>query len=130
MTHVRHVTAQRTTRQLTASVSIPLAMTAAMLEYLWWTWLPLIICAWWWADRTYRWTWIVTIEAGAIGAQWAYLGTFALAAWPTNKLLVAAIWVGYAALLAAASLVARRTAGLANAPLTDGRPSPLSRRQA
>jgi hypothetical protein len=85
-------------------------MTASMTVLDWWLWPSLILCAWWWADRSFRWTWIVSIEQGAIGAQWAYLGAYALAAWPTQLVIVGTGWIGYALVLATASWIGRRHA--------------------
>jgi hypothetical protein len=84
----------------TAMITVPLAMTAAMLLVLWWTWPPLLLCAWWWADHTTRWTWVVAVEAGLLGTQWAYLGVYAVSSWPRELILIGACWTAYPLLLA------------------------------
>ena len=98
----------RTAHPLVAMVAVPLMMTAAALVGVWWEWPMLIFCGWWYADRASRWTWILTIEAGAIGAQWAYIGATALATWPSHIELVGAVWIAYQLLIAAVSYLARR----------------------
>lgn len=99
-------------------VIVPLEMAASMQFLLWWTWPALAVCAWWWADKTWTWTWCLAVEAGVIGAQWAYLGAAALVYWPTHRLVVGGCWIAYAAGLAGLSYLARRHAG--NDPTYNG----------
>jgi hypothetical protein len=88
-------------------VAVPLAMVASMMVFLWWCWPPLIVVAWWFADRRWRWTWIVAVEAGVDGTLWAYTGATALGYFVEARLLVAAIWIGFALLLLAAFVYIR-----------------------
>jgi hypothetical protein len=104
----------RDERPLLALVAVPLTMTASMdgvvlgSGLLWLAWVPLILCAWWWAPRhDFRWAFLLSIEAGALGAQWSYLGGVALGTWPESRPLVAAIWIAAALLLAAAAALNR-----------------------
>jgi hypothetical protein len=89
-------------------ITVPLAMTATSLLVLWWTWPPLLLCAWWWADRHPRWAWVMAVEAAVLGAQWAYLGVYALGSWPTHRLVIGAFWTAYPLLLALACWHGRR----------------------
>lgn len=104
----RERAAGRRPRPWLAMVAVPLAMNASGLMDAWWTWPALIVCAWWWSERTYRWAWVVAIEAGALGTGWAYAGAYNLGQSPQHRVLVAAVWLGYALVLAAASIFTRR----------------------
>ncbi len=84
-------------------VAGPLAMSAAMAELLWWTWPVLIIGIWWWADRSWRRTWIVGVEAGIFGAQWTIAGALALGDFPGARLLIGTVWISSALALAGVS---------------------------
>jgi hypothetical protein len=97
----------RRSRPWLGMVAVPLAMLASMLRLLWWCWPPLIAVAWWFADRRWRWTWLVAVEAGVDGTPWAYAGAMALGSFPNARLIVAAIWIGLAVLLLAASVSIR-----------------------
>jgi len=101
----------RRSRPWTAMVAVPLEMVATMLVLAWWTWPILGICAWWFADRSWRWTWLVAMEAGLVGTQWAYIGVYSLADFPNHRTAVAAVWIGYAAALAFVSWLNRRRNG-------------------
>ncbi len=87
--------------------AVPLAMVACDLLQLWGLFIPLCCCAWWYADRKWRWTWVVAVESGAFGTLWAYSFAVALSQFATHRLLVGAVWVSLAAALAAVSLVNR-----------------------
>jgi hypothetical protein len=97
----------RRDRQLLALVAVPLAMNASGLETLWWTWVPLLLCA---AACTpaWRWVWCVTLPLAAIGTQWAFVGETALITWPGSRLIVGAVWAGFALGLAIAAKANRR----------------------
>ncbi len=100
----------RTSRPWLAMVAVPLAMSATLPVGLWWAWPALIVCAWWWADRAYASNWIVAVEAGIVGSQWVVVGAIELGEEPVSRGLVASIWIGFAAALAAASAFNRRRA--------------------
>jgi hypothetical protein len=87
--------------------AVPLAMVASDLLQLWGLFIPLCLCAWWYAERKWPWTWLVAVESGAFGTLWAYSGAVALAQFAAHRLLVGAIWVSLAAALAAVSAVNR-----------------------
>ncbi len=84
-------------------VAIPLAMTATGLLDQWWTWPVLLTCAWA-CTRSWHWTWLLSLELGAVGTMWAMVGAHALASYPADRLLVAAIWAAVPLALAAAGL--------------------------
>jgi hypothetical protein len=102
---------QRRCRLWLAMVAIPLEMSATMCLLLWWTWPALIFCIWWWANSTWRWTWIVGVEAGVFGTQWTYAGAVALGNFPNSRAIIAGIWIGCALALAAVSAFSRYRSG-------------------
>jgi hypothetical protein len=84
--------AARTARQRLGMLGIPLAITASLLTQSWWCLPGLTLCAWWWAPRNRGWEWIVAMGRGLIGAEWALVGSSALARSPDNVWLVGAFW--------------------------------------
>jgi hypothetical protein len=88
-------------------IAVPLEMTASMLVALWWTWPPLVACAWWWADRRWRWTWLLAVTKGIVGTLWASVGAFSLREFPHSRPLVATLWTAFPAVLAALSALNR-----------------------
>jgi len=110
-TRVHVALSSRRSRPWIAMVAVPLAMTATMLLLDWWAWPALGLCAWWWADRSWRWTWLVAVEAGLVGTQWAFIGAYGLADFPNHRGIVAAVWIGFASALAGASWLNRRRNG-------------------
>jgi hypothetical protein len=93
-----------------ATVAVPLAMLATALTGLWWAWVLMLAGA---AACTpgWRWAWVLTLELGVVGGQWAYTGSNALAAWPADRMLVGALWGGFALALAIAGWLSRRGVG-------------------
>lgn len=91
-------------------VGAPLAFMATALAERW-PLLPLLgVCMWWWAPRAHGWEWLVAVQAGAVGVQWAFMGAFCLAGYPDQRPLVAAIWIGGGLLIAAICAYNRRRA--------------------
>ena len=78
-----------------ATVAVPLAMIATALLGLWWTWVLLVGVAAAFAPG-WRSTWLLALELGGIGTAWASAGASALATWPTERIVVGAIWAGVA----------------------------------
>lgn len=101
----------RRSRPWLAMVAVPLAMNITTLALLVWTWPVLIICIWWWADRSWRWRWIVGVEAAAFGTMWTTSFVYALAGNPGSRLIVGAIWIALASTLAAVSAYNRQQNG-------------------
>lgn len=91
--------AARTARPRLGMLGIPLAITASLLTQSWWCLPGLIICAWWWAPRRRGWEWIVAVGRGLIGAEWALVGSSALARSPNDVWLVGALWAASAGVL-------------------------------
>lgn len=113
----RALLARRKCRPRTAMISVPLTMLAGWLTQQWWTIIPLGLCAWWWAERTWPWTWLVAVESGAFGSLWAYSGATALAQFPAYRIPIALGWIGIAAALALVSGMTRiRNRQLPNYP--------------
>lgn len=96
-------------------VAVPLAMNAAGLMQIWWLMIPLIACAVIVAP-SWRWSWVLTIQLGLVGTEWAYLGCMALVMWPDHRYLIGLFWAGVAIGLAVAGMVNRRYAGRVRSP--------------
>lgn len=92
-TFLARLAAARTARPRLGMVGAPLAITASLLTQSWWCLPGLTLCAWWWAPRSRGWEWIVAVGRGLIGAEWALVGSSALARSPDDVLLVGAFWV-------------------------------------
>jgi hypothetical protein len=109
---VRHQAASRAARPWLAMVAVPLGVTA--LGALASINSPLLVgilvlsgAAWWWSPREHRWTWLLVIQSGLVGAEWAYDGATALSEWPSDRVVVDLGWCGFAVALAACSLFVR-----------------------
>lgn len=96
---VRVAWATRPSRPWLSVLAAPLAMTAASLSGQWWAWALLIPTTVGWSPRE-RWVWVLAIQEGIVGAQWAYVGAASWAAFPTQHPLVALLWVAFPAALA------------------------------
>lgn len=97
----------RTDRPWLALVAVPLAMNASGLTDHWWLWIPLVIGA---AACTpaWRWTWVLSLQLGFVGTEWAFIGAVSLAMWPTHRTFVGIIWTASVLTLAAVGLFNRR----------------------
>lgn len=91
--------ASRRTRARLGMLGVPLAITASLITGLWWTVVPLALCAWWWAPRYTGWEWVGAVGRGLVGAAWALLGSGAFVSFPNNALAVGAFWLLGAGLL-------------------------------
>lgn len=101
----------RVARPRLAMLACPLAVIPFMLGELWWLALPLFIGSWWWADRSWRWTWIIAIECASFGTVWAYSFSEALAQFANSRMVVGCIWSFAALSIAIVSLWSRRQRG-------------------
>jgi hypothetical protein len=82
-------------------VAVPLAMTATGLLGQWWSWPVLVIIAAA-ATRSWRWSWVLSIELGFVSTEWAFVGANALATWPSLLLPLGAVWAAFPTTLAVA----------------------------
>jgi hypothetical protein len=92
-------------------VACPLAVIPLMLSELWWLAILLLIGSWWWADRSWRWTWIVAIESAGFGTIWAYSFSEALAQFGNSRAVVGCVWSLAALSIAVVSMWSRRQSG-------------------
>lgn len=74
-----------------ASVVVPLAITAAVGSSQWWTLSAFASAAWWFGSP--RWSWLVSVEAGLFGAEWAVAGGVALRDLPHLRVPVELTWL-------------------------------------
>ncbi len=68
----------RRERLTLALIAVPLAETASGLAGLWWTW-PALLAGAWACTRNWHWTWLLSLELGAVGVMWAMVGADLLA---------------------------------------------------
>jgi len=104
-TDIHDLVESRWPRPWLGMVAVPLEATACILvgyynHVLIWTFIPLAVAAWWWCPRESRWIWLLALQGGCVGAEWAFVGAAALAVFPNHLLLVGVIWGGFAAALA------------------------------
>jgi len=88
-------------------VGVPLAEIATGLLDLWWTWVPLTAVAWACLPK-WRWSWLLALELGFVGAMWAAIGATALAHFPDHQLLVGVLWALFPLALAVVGIANRR----------------------
>jgi hypothetical protein len=84
--------ASRRTRAHLGMLGVPLAITASLMAGVWWTVLPLALCAWWWTPRYTGWEWVGAVGRGLVGAEWAFIGCNAIVTFPHHLLIVGALW--------------------------------------
>lgn len=90
--------AERRENAWLALVAVPLAMTATALLGQWWTW-PILLADSAIATRSWRWSWLLSLELAYVGATWGFLGANALALWPGMTMLVGIVWATFPAML-------------------------------
>jgi hypothetical protein len=98
----------RAARPRLGMLGLPLALVAALVASQWWAVIPLVACAWWWAPRAWGWEWLVAVGRGLIGAEWAYIGASALAAFPGDRVALGVWWAGVPAAFALVAAVRLR----------------------
>jgi hypothetical protein len=103
----RRVWAQRRERLWLTWVAVPLAMNAAGLEGLWWMWVPLVLVGAA-SSPSWRWNWVLSIQLGIVGTEWAFLGATSLGTWSSHQAVIGVCWTGAALALALAGIVNRR----------------------
>lgn len=97
----------RRERLTLALVAVPLAETATGLAGLWWAW-PALLAGAWACTRTWHWTWLLSLELGAVGVMWGTVGADVLSSSGCNVLVVGAAWAALPLALAAAGWRNRR----------------------
>ena len=113
---VSSLLAARQDRPLLSLVACPLAILAATLTgsespAVLWLLVPLAILTWYWVSTEWPWTWLLGITEAAYGVQWAVIGTYCLAAFPHDRILVGALWAAYAGGVAGIAHVNRKRIG-------------------
>lgn len=113
---VTSLLAARQDRPLLSLVVCPLAILAATLRGsespgILWLLVPLAILTWWWGSTEWPWTWLLGVMEAAFGIQWAMLGTYCLAAFPHDRILVGILWASYAGGVAGIAHLNRRRVG-------------------
>ena len=101
--HVRvsSLLAARQDRPLLSLVACPLAMVAVTLAgsespAILWLLVPLVILTWWWGSTAWPWTWVLGVMEACYGVQWAVIGTYCVAAFPHDRIVVGVLWAAYA----------------------------------
>lgn len=84
--------AARQTRARLGLLGVPLAITASLMAGVWWTLLPLALCAWWWTPRHTGLEWVGAVGRGLVGAEWGFIGSNAIVTFPHDVLIVGALW--------------------------------------
>jgi hypothetical protein len=102
---VAHEWASRRDNPWISVVAVPLGMTAAGLLGQWWVW-PILTLDASIASRG-TWSWVLGLELGYVGTNWAFLGAYALGTWPESVILVGLVWAAFPAVLAGAVSHAR-----------------------
>ena len=54
------------------------------------------------------WNWVLSLEEGIVGSEWAFVGAASLASFPADWALVGALWIGFPLALAAVGWHAHR----------------------
>jgi drug/metabolite transporter (DMT)-like permease len=103
------MSAVRRARIRLGAIGVPLALTASFTAGLWWTALPLAVCAWWWSPRHTGLEWVGAIGRGVVGTAWVLAGSSAFVSFPDRVLMVGAFWLlGAGLLVGGSSVLARR----------------------
>ena len=105
------VAASRSALPLLGTLGVALGIPAALLTDRWWMLAPMAGFAWWFAPRDWGWEWLTAVLVGVVGTEWAAVGAFSLAAWPSQRLLISALWAGAAATLAVVAAAQHRAQG-------------------
>lgn len=113
---VSSLLAARQDRPLLSLVACPLAILAVTLAgsespAVLWLLVPLVILTWYWASTEWPWTWVLGVMEACYGVQWAVIGTYCLAAFPHDRILVGILWAAYAGGVAEIAHVNRQRIG-------------------
>jgi hypothetical protein len=72
---------------------------ALLLLGWWWALILCAVLAWRLAPARSNGSWLLPLQAGLIGWQWAFVGATALGTWPQHRLQVFAMWIAWPVLL-------------------------------
>jgi hypothetical protein len=91
----------QTDRPYLCLVALPLAILAVTLAgselpAVLWLLVPLALFTWWWGSTEWAWTWLLGIMEACYGIEWAIIGSYCLAAFPHERILVGVLWAAYA----------------------------------
>ena len=105
--------AARQDRPLLSLVVCPLAMLAVTLAgsespSVLWSLVPLAILTWWWGSTAWPWTWVLGVMEACYGVQWGVIGTYCLAEFPHDRILVGVLWAAYALGVAGVAHIGRK----------------------
>jgi hypothetical protein len=98
---VSSLLAARQDRPLLSLVACPLAILAVTLTgsespAVLWLLVPLVILTWYWGSTEWPWTWVLGVMEACYGVQWAVIGTYCVAAFPHDRIVVGVLWAAYA----------------------------------
>ena len=107
------VVAARRDRPYLCLVALPLAILAVTLAgsespAVLWLLIPLAILTWYWGSTEWPWTWVLGVMEGCYGIQWAVIGTYCLADFPHERIVVGVLWAAYALSVAGIARLNRR----------------------
>ena len=99
--------AHRTARPWLGVIGVALLTQAVLLAGVGCLLPAAAALAWSWCPTDWRWTWLLPLACGTVGAAWAVIGVGLLQFWPCGP--GAALWVASAVGFAGAGHVARST---------------------
>jgi len=94
-----HAWSVRSPRPWLAVIASPLAMVATAETGQWWAWPVLLLCSAGWSPAE-PWMWVLALEEAVVGSEWTFVGSSSLASFRAERPLVAALWIGFPAVLA------------------------------
>ena len=98
---------RRTDRPWLTLVVVPLLTVSAVLAGHFWIVVPLVALMWWWGSSSDSWLWILGVLEACWGVQWAFVGVTLFTTFPHRVPLDAALWIGYALVVAGIGAVNR-----------------------
>lgn len=113
---VRYAWRARRENHWLALVATPLAMTAAALLGLWWTWPLMLFVSYGWTPNDSK-AWIFVAQQAGFGTGWAYAGIGYLTIVGHDLMVFGLVWALVPAVLSAGSALYRRDQGGAASPL-------------
>ena len=90
---------------------VAVTLAGSELFAILWSLAPLAILTWYWGSTDWLWTWVLGVMEGCYGIQWAVIGSYCLAAFPHDRILVGVLWAAYAGGVAGIAHLNRKRAG-------------------